>query len=354
MLEDWISSFKRRKDRFLRIHYTEKNVSSYHFYQGGEKWIPTVSRTIAKPGERLRIEPELLTPRVFFANFPTVRLGIRRKRAWTTEHTEVRVVEEPGKVRLQIHQDPPVEGVSRYVIEGQRVEDLRFQKTSVFATIGIPDVFSRLFLVQLHHHGHGKAWLSRRSRASARIRLLSFDGVRLRVLYQLNRAMCSTVVYMEKPSVLFRLGKIIDFPRNIETPGLEKRFLINQVNPVREMEAAMIQHGRHYEAGRVGAEISYTIVREALGKENLILNEPARGGTDLFTQDRRVLVESRFLVEKPVLGLSQQIAIDLAKITRKIRNDFRWNPSAEVGYVVLSYLDNGQVSSLVAEMPNPR
>jgi hypothetical protein len=137
-------------------------------------------------------------------------------------------------------------------------------------------------------------------------------------------------------------------------PGLEKRFRVEEVLPMRETEAAMVRHGRYYESGRIGAEITYTIVSNALGIDGLILNEPARGGTDLFTSDRRVLVESRFLVETPPSKLSEQIALDLARITRKIRKDFRWNPNAEVGYVVLSYLLNGRVSSLVGEITGPR
>lgn len=355
MLEGRIPGFKRGRDTLLRVQYKDKNATAYHLYEGGETWVPTAPKTIAKPGERLRIETELLTSRVFLANFPPLRFRMRpRKRAWTTEWVEAKIGIESDKVALHIKQDPPMEGISSYGFEGRHHGKLTFQKSSVFATIEVLDVFNRPTTFQLHHNGSDKAWISRHTKASARIRLLSFDGVRLRILYQLSGGVCSTVMYMGKPSALFELGEIVDFASGVDTPGLEKRFRVEEVRPVRAMETAMIWHGRCYEAGRIGAEISYAIVSEILRAGDLILNEPARGGTDLFTANRKVLVESRFITDTSASSLSEQIAMDLAKLTRRIRNDFRWNPGAEVGYVVLSYLKNGRVSSLVAEMPRPK
>lgn len=316
--------------------------------------MPTVPMSIAQPNDRLCIDARLLTVEGFLDNFPTIGLGIKMKTAWITEWSEVRVARESGEVFLAVKQDPPIEGVSDYSLKGRVSRRLRFQKGSVFATFEVLDVFSLPTFIQLHHNGHRRAWLSRQRKASARIRLLSFDGVRLRVFYHWARGNSSTVVYLRRPSCLFNLGSTQDFPRNLEPPGLEKKFRMGNVSPLRSLEAAIIEHGSYYETGRIGAEIAYSIVSEKMGAKDLILNEPARGGTDLYTSNREVLTESRFVIGVPSSRLRGQIMLELARMTRKLRADFRWNPSAEVGYVVLSYLKDGHVDSLVAEMPGPR
>jgi len=354
MLAELVPRFQVGKTTFLQLHYPGRKASSYHIYEGGRTWVPTIPRSLACPGERLGIDAHLLTLENFLHDFPTIGLSTNIKAAWVTRRVEVRVTKQSEQVCLLVRQDPSIEGVSAYAIKGRLSQDLRFQKGSVFATLEVLDVFSQPTFVQLHHNGHRRAWLSRRRKASAKIRLLSFDGVRLRVFYRLAKGNSSTVVYLRPPSCLFDLGNPQDFPRNIEPLGLEKKFRMENIRPIRPLETAIIENGRYYETGRIGAEITYSIVSEKLGAKDLIINEPALGGTDLYTSNRKTLAESRFILGTPNSRLSEQIMLELARMTRKLRTDFRWNPGAEVGYVVLSYLKDGRIDSLVAEMPNSR
>lgn len=115
----------------------------------------------------------------------------------------------------------------------------------------------------------------------------------------------------------------------------------------------MIDHADFYESGRIGAEITYSILKKKLGVNNLILNEPGRGGPDLKTTDNRVVAESRFLVEVKASDLEAQLLRDLAQMTRKLRREFRYNPKIELGYAVTSFLRKGTVKSFVIEVTGP-
>jgi hypothetical protein len=255
---------------------------------------------------------------------------------------------------LEIKQDPPIEGVSDYLVNGKLIAGLGFQKGSVFATIMILDAFNQLTTIQLHHSGHTKAWLSKRTTTSARIRLFSYDGVRLRILYHLPVGNSGTVVYLRKPFKLFRSGTLVDFPTSVKPIGLEKEFLVEGTKPLGPLESEMVKHGRYYGTGRIGAEVSYSIPSKMLGADGLILNEPARRGADLFTPDRRILAESRFISAVPAGQLQNQIALELVRLAKRLRNDFRWNSDAEVGYAILSHPKGGGINSLVAELPRPK
>ena|SRR2546427_12298339 len=53
--------------------------------------------------------------------------------------------------------------------------------------------------------------------------------------------------------------------------------------------------GSTYDLGRLGAEIAFTVGKEDLDLNNLILEEPSAGGADLHTADWSALMQARLL-----------------------------------------------------------
>ena len=115
-----------------------------------------------------------------------------------------------------------------------------------------------------------------------------------------------------------------------------------------------MNHGSNYETGRLGAEIAYTIVGEKFGHKESVLQEPERRGVDIYTRDRKLVVEARFIIKVEPDDLKTQIERDMMQMVRKLRRDFRSNSEAIVGYAVLSYHDREQVRSLIAEVDPQR
>ncbi len=354
MLERVVAGFVPGRPMFLRTTYLERAATSYHRYVGGSSWVPTAPRSIGRAGGifTLRIEP--LDMNKFLGAFPRLGLGTKRRLAWMADWAQVTVAKEDENVSLNIEQVPSIEGISTYTIKGRVVGDLAFHTASIFATFETTDAFSVPWRFLLHHDGHRKAWLARQTSKSFKLRLFSFDGIRLRMIYRDGKRSYSSAIYLQEPSQVYHLGEATDFPSRVEPGGIEKKFCIKNIRLLRPMERAIIKHGNYYENGRIGAEISYAIVRSKLGVDDLILNEPAKGGTDLYTQDRKILVESRLVAGAKPSRLWDQISLDLGKMTRKLRTDFRYNPGAEIGYIVLSYVNSGRLNSLVAELTSPK
>ena len=352
LLEKRASGFIAGKKSFLKASYGKATI--YHLYNGGRTWVPTVPRSVGKPDDTFDMKVCLLTPADFLDAFPKLTMGTNRPRAWMAEWTEIIIPDGEGELTLDATQGPPIEGISHYTVRGRIVEDLVFQKGSLFTTIEVKDVFAASRFFQLHHNGHRQAWVSLNKRGSFRTRLFSFDGVRWRITYRVSKGYNSTVVYLSDPSVLYALDAFeMDSPE-VGCPWADRSFLVRGVKPHRGLEQMMVQHADCYETGRIGAEIAYSILKGKLGIHSLVIHEPNRGGPDLQTKDGRVLAESRFVSQVEPAQLKRQILRDLAQMTRKTRHEFRSNPSSEVGYAVISYFQAGKINSYVLEMASPR
>jgi len=314
---------------------------------------PSLPRGAGEPDDVLDMRVELLTRESFLRSFPRIGMGTRRPQAWMTDWSEMTVSQIGDQVELVVEQYPPVEGITQYAVKGEPVEDLVFQTGTLFTVLQVKDAFSESRFVQLHHNGHKKAWVSMNRLKSARIRLLAFDGFRLRVRYG-GRRRYGTVIYLEDPSKLYSLGRCVAVSNGVEADWAGRAFLVKDVTPRRGLEALMIRHADFYETGRIGAEITHSILKNKLGVKDLILSEPGRGGPDLRTRDNRILAESRFIIEITPDEQNAQITRDLAQMTRKIRHEFRRNPQAEVGYAVISFAREADINSMVVEVASRR
>jgi predicted mannosyl-3-phosphoglycerate phosphatase (HAD superfamily) len=82
--------------------------------------------------------------------------------------------------------------------------------------------------------------------------------------------------------------------------------------------------------------------------------DPSQGGADLITKDGNVVIEARMFqrtsteVQPEVNGIIQ---VQLAQMVEKIRSDFKAYDSAQIGYVIFSYVDDsGMIHTIVLEV----
>lgn len=88
--------------------------------------------------------------------------------------------------------------------------------------------------IRLNHDGNGRSFLGVLIAGdNLPIRFASFDGVRLRILYEYFRGQSSTTIYLKIPSLLYDIGEVIDAPSRFRMPGVKRTYLINHVEPLR-------------------------------------------------------------------------------------------------------------------------
>ena len=348
LLEKTMPSFKIGRKAFIRATYGQSSV--YHYYGGGQTWVPTVPESVGKPNDVFEMSASHLTRKGFVASFPRIGLGTARQQAWMTGWSEIALGHGGGRLELEVTQDPPVEGVSRYTMVAKTVGSLAFQKGSVFTVVEVKDVFSVPRYFQFHHNGHRRAWISLNRRKSSQVRLLSFDGYRLRIKSRLRRRYSSTVLYMRDPAGLYSFEKSTTSNPNLGIQWADTITVVHNVAPRRELEQMIVRHADWYETGRIGAEITYSILKEKMGVRGLILHEPGRWGPDVETGDGRIVAESRFIAQVGPDEFESRLFRDLAQMARKTRREFRYDSKHRLGYIVISYFNGDKIDSLVVSL----
>lgn len=217
------------------------------------------------------------------------------------------------------------------------VRELDVKNRIAFVGLSFPDVYRVPRRISLNSDGNRRSFLGLLiGRANMPIRFVSFDGIRLRVLYEYFKGLSSTTIYLKMPSLLYDVGEMDEAPLHFHMSGAKRTYFIDHIALLRALELNLLKHGTNYEVGRVGAEISYSIIRERFGCKSLVLSEPAKGGKDLYSTDGLVAVQSRLLSHPNQRTLKWQIRLELSKMIRKLGVDFRYTKTATVGYAVLS------------------
>jgi hypothetical protein len=98
-------------------------------------------------------------------------------------------------------------------------------------------------------------------------------------------------------------------------------YQIDNVVMVRNLEKAMFAGGSSYDRGRIGAEIAYVIADKNLGLKNIVLEEPSKGGRDLYTQDNTVAIQARLLRDFTQGSREQLIQQALFDLSDKLQQD---------------------------------
>jgi hypothetical protein len=349
-----------RDSTILEVAYQERRRVIYHQYTGGPNWIPTVPSDVANPGEVLKIWVKVLTPENFVERLPRFTLANYRGAGWMTDLTQVSSFKlEDGTLRIELLQDPEVEDISSYTIVGVVSRPIGFNKGDAFLQFGIQDVFGEFRSMRVYYNRQGSASLGIQAGASfLHVESLSFDGVRYRLAYDDGGLIFNIAnIYVVNPSTSYSLGPVdYDVPVGVE--GETHAFRVKQVVCLRRLEKAMLQHGSDYDLGRLGAEISYAVGREKLDLAGLVISEPTKGGPDLFTRGGEVVIQVRLLArtqaaitEKQLIATLQTQVVDLY---RQLRNTFESRVSARKGYLMITYLHQGELTTLVFEVPKQK
>ncbi len=356
MLEDRVPNFIAGVPCVLKVSYREKQTTIYHRYEGKDVWVPSAPTRVGKPNDTLTIDVTHLNGQSFLDGLPEIVLRNRKRLAWMADEARLTKAFEGRRVELRLKQEPAIEGAEGVDLPAESIGKLGVKNSIGFIDLSFLDVFRVPVVIRLNHDGNKRAFLGvRMHRKNFRVRFMSFDGVRLRFLYRYYPGLSSTTVYLKEPSLLYRLGELTELPLDYyNIAAVDKISLVESVKPLRKLEAEMVNHGSNYETGRLGAEIAYAIVGEKFGYKQSVLQEPARKGVDIYTRDRKVVVEARFIIKVEPDDLKTQIERDMMQMVRKLRRDFRYNSEAVVGYAVLSYLDGEYIRSLVAEVDPQR
>src|SRR3989441_2757363 len=355
-LEKEVAGFVKERPGPLKVRILEKDATLYLRYEAGKTWRPPVSEDVAGPNDVLTITVNVLTRDDFIGNLREISFGNTVGARWVSDVTKLRGFSVRGNdLRIDATQYPPVEGVSGFKLSGP-VSD-SFGSYNQWTTIDfqIKDLFGNTRGMRIYHDGYHSPWLGILGGDHYRsVYTLSYDGARLRVVYTDSREFNVATLYMNDPSVFYDLGEEGPSPVS-PIPAVSKIYEIQSVDFPRPLEKNMIFEGTGYDHGRVGAEIAYTVGKVKYGIQDLVIREPSKGGADLITQDRTVVMQARFIQDFgqfPGKTLEQALQEQLGKLVSKLGQDFANNTSATEGYAILSYVDpQNVVHTIVAEVP---
>jgi hypothetical protein len=352
LLEKMVPGFRRGVPCMLKVTYLEKSVSTYHRYVGGDVWIPTTPDGIGRPDEILHIQMELFGIKDFFSRYPGLMLVNDSLIPNMTDQAVVEVSCKGRELTLAIQQLSPIEEAWEFQLKGRLIGDLVFQTGSVFVKFQVMDSFGVGRRMRLYHNGYTRAGLAVNvdKKDFFRVSHVSYDGFRVRLAYSYSKGIATTSMYLKAPNSLYRIGNMEEISLEIPVKGVRKVFRVDRVELLRDCEKWLVSSRRHYEIGRVGAEIAYSIAREKFGCDDLVIEEPAKGGKDIHSRDSRIAVEARLLSRVHPALLRFEISRQMERMTHRLRKDFWYTPAAVVGYAILSYVEFGEIRSVIAQI----
>jgi hypothetical protein len=342
-LERRLPGFARGRRSVLLVEASPARVRSYHSYNGGPLWIATLPPSSAKPGDRLRISaaiPDLgdFTKGLTSFSFTNSKIGFSRTR---TEAQSFAL--RGGSLQITFSQAPAIEGVSSFVLKGRTFPGLKCVRGIARLGFSIKDIFGSVRSLALYHDGHNPpAFGIHAGSQFYKVSSLAFDGIKLAIGFRYRTSNPNVVtLYETNPLRLYRFHKAAQLEIELDSQLASRCLLVRDIYAVRRSEGLLMEHGRKYQLGRAGAEIAYCIANRVLHLSGLVLNEPSKGGRDLYTNDGLVTIQSRLLTRTLAEGAGEpQLTIrrEISRLIRKLAQDFEYNPRAEKGCAILTYL----------------
>ncbi len=357
-LEGAVPGFVAGHESLMELRILKSNTIVYSSYQGGATWNPSVPTDVASSGNVVSVGVEVLTLDKYMKNLFPATLGNEQGFSFMPNTVELTKFTLTGNnLEIQVIQDP-VEGISAFTLKGKIIQPLDFDKGDIILPFSVQDFFGETRLFKIHHDGHTAPWVGIEAGSTfPRASFLSFDGIRLRVVYVLSQDQIKlATIYMGDPSTLYALGGTIQ-TLPIDTGGANSAFMIERVTFNRQLERLMLNSDSDYIHGRLGAEVAYAVAKNRLGLSDVVIEEISKGGKDLYTVDGKVVIQARLLTQTKALSTDEVNGIlraQLNDLVTKLKQDFRYNQSATTGYAFLSYLDNdGVLKTIVVEIPRP-
>ncbi len=354
LLQDDVPGFKAGRSTLLKVRYLESGRVVYHRYEGGPVWMGTVPNNIGRPGQRLTLSAELLTKHQFIRNIPCIKLRNEVGFSWLPDESQIVRILDGRALCVVVQQQPAVEGISKFDVRLEPSEHLGFGPgKGCFLEAGLKDFFGHTRKMRIYHDGHSNPWLGiRQGRKFPRVSFLSSDGVRLRLAYGSTQVRVASF-YLRDPKQLYSSVRVE------QLRGLDIRRLpwkpsgSYHVSPKRELESKMLQSRYRYPHGRLGTEIAYSIAARELDFERLTLNDPSAGGADMMTGDGKVIFENRLVTITEAMSreaLERQIVFELGRLKSRLRSDFAFYQTAEIGYAFLSFVGADGLETLMFEL----
>jgi hypothetical protein len=353
-LQEHVSGFSAGLKNLLKVRYLESGKVVYHRYEGGPIWMATVPNDIGKPGSRFNVSIEVLRTDEFVENIPPLNLRNDAGFTWLPDRCQVLRISQGNTLRMAVQQQPPVEGISKFDVLMKPAETLGFGPgKGCFLETTLEDVFGHPRKARIYHDGHSTASIGlRQGRKYPKVSFLSSDGIRLRIAYGSPQVRVASI-YLSDPSSLYHIERIAQF-QSLNLKRLPLTPLDSyRISVARQTESKMLLSKYRYPHGRIGSEIAYSIAVHELGLKDLVLNDPSDGGADMITEDGKFLFENRLVTITQVMPqetLERQIAFELGRLERRLRSDFVFYRSAEVGYAFLSFLELDGLGTMVFEM----
>ena len=357
-LKDAVPGFVLGKGSIMELRILKSGAVMYSEYHGGARWEPSMPSELASPGDELSVGIHVLTTDEFVKNLSPATLANEQGFRLMPTAVELSKFRLSGDmVEIQVTQELG-EPASTFSLSGRIVQPIDIHYGDVYLQVEMKDYFGQTRDFKIHHDGHTPAWLGIEAGSGfPRVSFLTFDGVRLRVVYVLSQNDINIAkIYLGDPSILYTFGEITNV-LPIDTGGAKSALLITKVTFNRQMENSMLGMDSDYVHGRLGAEIAYSYAKHKLGLTDVVLAEISKGGKDLYTADGKVVIQARFLTQTKALStddVGHTVRAQLNDLVTKLRQDFQNNKSATTGYAVLSYLDNdGVVKTIVVEVAPP-
>ena len=231
---------------------------------------------------------------------------------------------------------------------------MTFLDGRVVLEVSIADRFRAERRLRIYHDGHSNPALG--IQHSARFDLVTsigFDGVRLRFLYGTRRSGPQVAtLYQYNPDRLYNFVRP-DYDGQVDALVRELRpNIVVGVKLVRRFERALLNRGRAYDHGIIGAEIAHSLASRLLMDNALGMSEPAIGGPDLISGDGRTAIEARLLARTRSTSPDAAVS-EAARHFRQMRERIHWETGAQGnrrGLAVLSVQLKSQILTLVNEV----
>ncbi|MDA4134183.1 MAG: hypothetical protein OK441_01265 [Thaumarchaeota archaeon] len=344
------------------MSYHEAGVSVFHYYSGGERWIPTAPADVVQPGDEETVSFSILTRNDFIQDLPQVDFSDPVGMNWVADASQLTgYALEGDRLTLIFAQQPAVGDDSTFSISGQASDTLGQGSISgVYMDLQITDIFGNDRTLRIYYKGYGDASFGISIGTEfAHIDLFSFDGVRQVIIYDRSSPTGDyheAVFYPVAPSGLYSLGEMTQYQVPYQVSGYSRSFFIDDVRAVRSMEYEMGTRGSPSDVARIGAEIGCAVAIDELGLQDIVMIDSSQPGPDLYTRDRTIVMEARMLqrtVSEVGKAFDTDIRVQLTQMVRKVEVDFSQYPTAQTGYVVLTYVDNEMaMHTIVLEVLN--
>lgn len=342
----------------LSVCYLEKGKTLYHQYTGGTNWIPTLPKDIAHQGEELTACMKVLTVKDFIRSIPCTRFINDEGFDWVAQTSRLLCCDLDGSL-LTAHfvQEPYTDSDAAFSLVGTITDSIGTGSVSgPYLDAWIADMFGLKRKLRFYFNGINAPALGIDvGEKFGVVHIVSHDGERLALGYERAAGDFRTAfLYQTSPAILYSLSDAYEYSLPFQVKGYTKCMKIDNATPLRSMENEMCHDGNKNVIGRIGGEIAYKVATEVLGLDRVVIQDPSQSGSDLYTQDGRVLIEARLLQRTKFesgFDLHEDITAQLNQMTRKLISDLA-RKSASLGYAIFSFVESGKTpQTLILEVP---